>query len=455
MTERQYFMLRLLERAFVVVALLMLMNALVPFMYDWSFTPTMGGDSGEGNLRFQVLSLGIYGTALLVLLAHLHVAGRLVASNLLILALLVLALFSAFWSPYPQATFRRAFALTLSMGFAVYLVVRFHPRELLDLLAWTVLCACLLSLFFSLLTPWGIHHWGPHVGIWRGTFGHKNELGRYMAVGMLLFLVLLGDSRGFVRLRYAAGLVLCGFLLAMSTSKTPLAVLLGLVVVWPLIKALRAGRMPLNIKLPVVMIVGFGGIVLLLVNFLALGLESLGRDMTLSGRTKLWELAISAGMDTPWFGAGYRAFWTEVGARDVYAHLGWGMNVANGHNGYLDVWLELGFVGVGIFTALVIVAARRIWRRAINSRDAVGTWYVLLLGFLAVYSITEKVILEQSELLWTLFIATVFYLTPRRVPVSAPAAERPAAAKAAAFTPHRPRPRPFGGTAAGRPAGAR
>ncbi|HSK40026.1 MAG TPA: hypothetical protein VK943_09690, partial [Arenibaculum sp.] len=94
-----------------------------------------------------------------------------------------------------------------------------------------------------------------------------------------------------------------------------------------------------------------------------------------------------------------------------------------------------------------------VWRRLINSRDAVGTWYVLLLAFLAVYSITEKVILEQSELLWTLFIATTLYLTPRRVrvpaPAPAPAAERPATGAAtttrtAAFTPHRPRPRPAG-----------
>lgn len=421
MTDLQYYTLRTLERIFCVLALLLLMNALLPFLVSWNFGPDLGADQGEGNLRFQVVSLGIYLTAGLALLAHPGMAARLLGSNIPVVALLLLAVFSSFWSPYPDATFRRAFALALATMFAVYLVIRFRPGELLELLGYALVVAALLSFFFSLFTAWGHHHWGPHQGIWRGTFGHKNELGRYMALGSLLFLVLIGQSRGLKRALWWIGLAFSLVLLLASTSKTPLAVMLGLLVVWPLLKAMRAGRMALNVKLPVILIVGFGGLVLLLVNFLATGLEAMGRDMTLTGRTKLWELAVSAGFHHPWFGSGYRAFWTERGAREVYAHLGWNLEVGNGHNGYLDVWLELGFVGLGLFVAMLATAIRRIWRRLVISTDSVGTWYALLLGFLIVYSITEKVILQQSELVWTLFVATLLYLTPRRVAATAQA----------------------------------
>lgn len=419
MTDLQYYTLRTLERIFCVLALLLLMNALMPFLVSWKFGPDVSADQGEGNLRFQVVSLGIYLTAGLAMLAHLGTAARLLSGNLPIVALLLLALFSAFWSPYPDATFRRAFALLLATLFSVYLVIRFRPAELLELLGYAMIAAALLSFFFSAFTAWGHHHWGPHTGTWRGTFGHKNELGRYMAVGSLLFMVLIGQSRGVKRGLWWCGLVLSLSLLLISTSMTPLAVMLGLLVVWPLLKAMRAGRMALNVKLPVVLIVGFGGLVFLLINFFATGLEAMGRDLTLTGRTKLWELALSAGLHHPWFGSGYRAFWTERGAREVYAHLGWNLEVGNGHNGYLDVWLELGFVGLGLFVAALVIAIRRVWRRLVTSADSVGTWYALLLGFLIVYSVTEKVILQQSELVWTLFVATLLYLTPRRVAVAA------------------------------------
>ena len=88
-------------------------------------------------------------------------------------------------------------------------------------------------------------------------------------------------------------------------------------------------------------------------------LEAVGRDLTFTGRTTIWTHAIDAGMQHSMLGAGYRAFWTPEGASYVYARI-WAV-IGNGHNGYLDVWLELGFIGLGLFLLMFFTAAGFAW----------------------------------------------------------------------------------------------
>lgn len=422
MNEHQYAMIRALERIFAVLALVFLMGALEPFISDWTLrTTTRSADQGGGDIRFQILSLSIYSIGIVVAITSYRRLWHLLVGNPLVVALMVYVLFSAFWSPYPEATFRRGFALLLTTVFAMYLVLRFAPRELLVLLGWALFVACVMSAFFALFTAWGTHRIGPHAGLWRGAFGHKNQLGLFAALAVVVAFLLQSQYSGLMRLHWWITMGLGVVLLGMANSATSVAVCVGTLCTWPLVKALRAGRLPKNVKVPVVLFLGFGGLLALIINFFTFGIEALGRDMTLTGRTTLWALAIDAGMDHPWFGAGYRAFWTEKGAADVYAYLLSWNAVGNGHNGYLDVWLELGFIGVGLFVALLVVATRRVWPRLVDSNDHVGAFYALFLIFLLVYSLPEKVILEQSHLMWVLFLMTTFWLTPERRRFARPA----------------------------------
>ena len=112
-------------------------------------------------------------------------------------------------------------------------------------------------------------------------------------------------------------------------------------------------------------------------------------------------------------GAGYRAFWTPEGASYVYARI-WAV-IGNGHNGYLDVWLELGFVGLGLFLVMFFTGIGRAYR-ASDQRATIlaGLFYPLIMIYSLIYSLTEKFLLEQSELTWVLIMITLIYLTPRR-----------------------------------------
>ena len=97
--------------------------------------------------------------------------------------------------------------------------------------------------------------------------------------------------------------------------------------------------------------------------------------------------------------------------------------IGNGHNGYLDVWLEMGFVRVGAVPGDVLhrcpaglfapcLRPGQAWPGKCRHRRVVLSLVILLYSL--IYSLTEKFLLEQSELTWVLILTTLLYLTPRR-----------------------------------------
>ncbi|HEV7368200.1 O-antigen ligase [Arenibaculum sp.] len=428
MTPLQYYLVRMVERGYAVITLLLVMGALQPFLVTWrtgTSDPNLNEMIEQGNIRFQIVSLSLYVIALLVLLAVRHRLPTLLARNWSLLALVGLAVLSAAWSYYPDATFRRGIALVLTLGFALYLVLRYSSLELLELLGVAMVIAAVMSYVFVFAFPvYAIHSFDQHHGTWRGVFDHKNTFGAVMGLGVLV-CVTLWRTGGPIRRPFAAvGIALCGSLLAQSFSATSWTVTVGALLSMVFLNRLRASPFPLGVRLGVVLAIGFGAIFLLTAHFLVVGLDMLGRDLTFSGRTTIWPLALEAGMEHPFLGAGYRAFWSPIGAEYVYARLSWNEQLGNGHNGYLDVWLELGFVGFGLFLVMFLTLGRRAYVRLTTSRDAVGLFYVMFFLFSFVYSITEKFLLEQTDILWLVLMVCLLYLTPVRQESGAPASDR-------------------------------
>jgi exopolysaccharide production protein ExoQ len=419
MTDLQFYLFRGLERVFGILALMTLAGAFIPYLFAFSTdSESMARDFANevetGNIKFQAATLAIYAVGLLYILAERARLPTLLAGNWVLLALIGYALFSALWSYYPDATFRRAFALLLTTTFAFYLVLRFTPRELIQMVAWALFLGAALSLVLVILYPGSMIHHDALAGSWRGSFGHKNRLGRMMALGVVVFSLLLIERGGKLRGFNWIGLALCGFMLAMAQSRTAWVTAIVLLMLVPVLRFLRNQRLPMSLRLGSVLILGFAA-VMVGSHFLLVGLEALGRDMTFSGRTTIWTHAIHAGMNHAMLGAGYRSFWTPEGASYVYARL-WAV-IGNGHNGYLDVWLELGFIGLGLFSLMLLTALSRTYSRLIRSNDTAGLFYALVMIYALIYSFTEKFLLEQSELTWMLILVTLIYLTPRRVPV--------------------------------------
>jgi exopolysaccharide production protein ExoQ len=111
-------------------------------------------------------------------------------------------------------------------------------------------------------------------------------------------------------------------------------------------------------------------------------LNYLGKDTTLTGRTLLWQHAADAIADRPLLGGGYEAFW-QVGNWSAeqlwlysYVPNKYGYHF---HNTFLEVAVDLGLVGLGIFVMLLALTVLRIIARLFASKPAAEQMFAMTL----------------------------------------------------------------------------
>ena len=188
----------------------------------------------------------------------------------------------------------------------------------------------------------------PHLaGDWRGPFGHKNVAAPIMA--MLVFVgIYLAGRRAIIP--GVAIACLSGLFLIMAGGKSAialcaLALLLSILVVAVESFALRACLVFLPLLGLNLLTVGsvFSERLAALVKLLPL-------DTTFTGRTDIWEFAISSLGLHPWLGYGFAAFWGTDSIQNLVQddQIEWAITAAHSHNGYLDNALTMGIPGLAL-----------------------------------------------------------------------------------------------------------
>ena len=113
--------------------------------------------------------------------------------------------------------------------------------------------------------------------------------------------------------------------------------------------------------------------------------EVMGRDPTLTGRTELWEKLLNMGTD-PIIGVGYESFWLGKRLDAMWALYWWQPNQA--HNGYIEVYLNFGFVGISLLGGSIIHAYGKIRRNFSIDLDF-GRLEIAYLVPLLLYNFTD------------------------------------------------------------------
>lgn len=112
----------------------------------------------------------------------------------------------------------------------------------------------------------------------------------------------------------------------------------------------------------------------------------LGRDPSLTNRTELWALLFDIGTESAVLGSGFMSFWSGERMLVVWRHLGEGVNQA--HSGYIEQYLNLGYVGVGFIALLMLRALWRI-REHLNHDASMATLRLCFLLAAVLYNYTE------------------------------------------------------------------
>ena len=415
------------DHVFAVVALFFLAGSFLPFanrpeaVFTLDPTQLAASDLTEVDTLSQLLFLTIYLIGALRLIPALGFIPTVIRRQWPALFLTCMGVASVLWSMDPGLTLRRAAALVGTTVLGVYFASRFTLVQQLRLLTVGVGTAVVMSAPVSILSLDYGQAFDLETGerVWRGIFAHKNVLGRAAVLFLLSSLVLRRVSRHRLLLTLAAVGTLP--VIWFSQSKTALAVGGVLLIVWWVLPLLRWRGFRAASGLTFAISAAVAAMLSLFANFsLVLG-TVLGRDITLTGRTALWESVSEAVAERPWLGYGYGAFWQgfEGPSGEVWRESG--IRLTHSHNGVLELMLDLGAWGVLIMLVSLIVYFQGSVLVA-RSADPARYWPLVFLLFIIAYNLTETTLLRQHSIYWTLYVALGCSLPTR----SEAPAERPA-----------------------------
>jgi O-antigen ligase len=364
----------------------------------------------DGDPVRQIIYLGV--TALLMWASQVHrKPARLVPFPILISLLLLWCLVSISWSAVPGIAVRRLLLTFIVMWSIFRSVDEVGYARTVTVLRIGLAAALLANFLAVALSPVAVHQVNELadpklVGNWRGFLPHKNWAGPLCSVTIILFLF---DTRLLVgRYRIAQVLILLGsgFFLYKTQSKTSMSLLGVSMAVGFLFQ--RYNPKYRVFLVPVVASLAMAAAVFVNAHRDKLLAPFWGSDRTvLTGRVDIWPLLIDYWTDHP-LGAGFGSFW-KVGPDSPINHYtdSWVAGVGNGHNGYLDLLVTIGWPGLILAVlATVISPLCRLMMSVKVSRAARGMLMALLI-FCVAQNGTETSLLDRDMLMQVFFMLSV------------------------------------------------
>lgn len=324
-----------------------------------------------------------------------------------------MSLLSVFWSVVPTKTIDEVAPLIRDSCFGFYIAVQYTPKRQIRLFAWVFGIAGVLSLLAALVIPsYGISFTFAGAPALTGIYKHKQYVGRLMPIGAISFLNIALEAR---RLRWLAwtGFLLMLSLIWLSYSKSSIVLLLSAICFLPVYQLVRQ-KYKLKATITVFLLLFLLITIFVVVsNLETLIVDILGKNMELTGRLPIWTLAIEKGLEKPWLGYGYAGFWTSDHALLVIKNTFLISLYRNGtrlhaHNTYVDVFLQLGLIGL---CCLVFSIVRLIWRTIylINkTKRREFTWILQVLIVVLISSWTESDALVHRDIMWISYVSISF-----------------------------------------------
>lgn len=279
--------------------------------------------------------------------------------------ILSLCAISTVWSDYPFPTLRRSVTLSSCVFFGVYCYLTFGLRGTVALVGRATVILALMSLVVFVAIPQVGHETAfGYESAMRGVYSQKNNMGEAMLLAISCYVYLFID--GSLSPWRAVGTVgLLMFCILLSQSATSLVLASIVIAVGAIFYSSR------NWRLRLVLVYFFAVVAVLVAVFLvadsAAVFAVLNRDPSFTGRLPLWDMSMQAIMRRPLLGYGYSGFWNQDSliVQQIWQAIAW--EAPSAHNGYLDIILQIGFLGLGFYAWVwgkTIVLSLSAWRES-------------------------------------------------------------------------------------------
>ncbi len=398
----------ILERSLTVLTLFVLEHSTPN---AWFFTSEDGSVGRSNPLYVVALGLLIL-TGLIRVMGYFNHLIDVINLDVAIFGFVGLCVLSSLWSADRPETFMSSLLFLAITSYAFYMVMRYSLDEILVLLSIVFLLSGVVNIAFVGAFPsYGL----ADEGEWSGVFGSKNQLG-YLATMGVPTLIITAMIRRRWRLLYLGGAAMLTGLLILSQSTTSLIATMLLTASLPVFRTFRA----LYTLRGAAMLTVFGsGLLMAVVATNQIGVIAgwAGKDPSLTGRTPLWAATLDVILERPLIGYGYQAAFGGYFSptHEVWILTNW--EPADSHNALLQIWVEVGLIGVVLFVAVLARAFSNGVRLAAIVPGPVGLWPIMVFSLAIVTGISESGI-QSEQLGWVMFVvaalAASYHLQHRR-----------------------------------------
>lgn len=332
-----------------------------------------------------------------------------------LLLLLGWAWLSTAWSVEPAVTMRRVLLFAGAAGVGWFVGDRFPIRDhvrLVSMLGGVAAASTVIGAIFWNETAKATN------GLlrWSGIYVNSNALGLVLAMGFMASMILIRTTERKRPLRVFAFALF--IVLALTSSRTPfLAAWISLGVVWITHEIRRKRGSVLRVGPAAYVVFATLATIGLVVHWYWYDiLRLLGRSPDLTGRTLIWQLVRWFSDLRPWTGWGFEAIWAN---RDAIGQAqaargslkapvpgGWPFSA---HSGYYELMVGIGWIGLLLMIAFLVVVLWRAFRHAWLGSDVASLWPLAFIVFALVVNFSESLFVS-SEALWAITVATAVAL---------------------------------------------
>ena len=353
------------------------------------FLVLFGGDVLRNSIDWAgwAIVVGLFAVAAIVVVVRNPIPWKRFPPVLALFLLFIVA--SLAWSRYPAGS---------ALGIVVQLLTTAAPIAMAATMSWPAIVRALgralriivvLSLLFELVVSVFVRHpicpvfldcsvkhpaafeWSRdllfHGGQIQGLSGNSNLLA---IIALLALVVTACQAAARVIPKRTGWVGIVSAVLALGLTRSSTVIVCAVVCAVVLGLALLVRRVSQSRR----WMVAVGALVVVVIVALAVlaehrkVLHALGKSSTLTGRTDIWSSVIDLAQQHPVFGWGWIGYWQP--AYKPFSHLATknGVTYLQAHEAYLDVWFQVGFVGLAIFLALVVSTLARSWWWATDRR---------------------------------------------------------------------------------------
>lgn len=358
---------------------------------------------------------------ILLILAGLFISSKrivklrtILKTNIWVIVIFAFCGLSILWSDAPRASFNAwvkvmvlllMITIILTESDPLEAIIRIFRRASFVLIPLSILLIKYFPIYGRTYSPWS------GTAFYGGVTTYKNGLGFLCLVfGVFLLWDMINLIRSkpltSIKILLLINLTLIGMIVwllymansSTSTATTIVGAFMIIAMELPIVK-----KHVNKIDILVIILLSIALLVFATFNVMESLVATLGRDMTLTGRTDIWKRVLGVYVN-PLIGTGYASFW--LGERSEFLFdLNW-QKLNQSHNGFIEVYLNLGFIGLSLLIMMIIKAYKNLKINLLNAYQY-GKFQFICLVVILMTNITEASYTINS-IPWFIVVLTAF-----------------------------------------------